>query len=746
MAPANKDEPANIALRDPSEKVEQPHESIQSSDFDLHETQQYVDHVTGMKRTTRKLKAGFRWVMLICIGVVTSICAILIDAAVDEIWYLRQWLVDSVGDSRLLQFVAYVWPSTVLAGMAGFLVCFLEPLAGGSGIPEVKSYLNGVHQPGVLDVPALLAKGVGVIFSVSAGLPCGKEGPMIHIGACLAGLLSRAAVQRRFLQTYRDDIEVRDMVVAGAASGVAAAFSAPLGGVLFALEEGASFYSPELMLHAFVCCISSTVITHFYFSGKEGAWGDMSSSAPVSFGKFKEGSYKIWELPIFACLGVVGGLSGALFNATNLRLSRWRQRYVGRKGVRRFLEVIAVSFLVASIMYILPFLFVDAIDYEQLRHHEQHATARLYRVLGTDGIDLLFHTHLKHHSLELFMFGVMHYMLACLVYGLGVPSGLFVPSLLTGAAFGRLAGEHLPPGLSDSGVYALLGATAMLSGMARITISLAVILIEASGSTEWALPIFITTMVSKWTGDLFTIGLYDIHLMLRKVPILELSPNKETITLQAHDVMATEILSFNVVVTVQRVLDTLHSCNHHGFPVTEAEGNFVGLVRRSTLTQILSQGGAYGVFQGAKAPLQIPSPSIPYQADSTSEDLGDIRRRLTVDDLERQIDLSPFVNRGCYTVPEHSALMRVHMLFRSMGLRHLPVVSAGGRVSGMITRKDLVLAQEHIEDVEAHIEAGEEPPALTPHRQGGLADSLREAAASGAGPVEASIVGQPSSV
>lgn len=66
-------------------------------------------------------------------------------------------------------------------------------------------------------------------------------------------------------------------------------------------------------------------------------------------------------------------------------------------------------------------------------------------------------------------------------YGVGVPSGLFVPSLLTGSAFGRIVGQLLTNHLKSEnarlegapGTYALVGACAMLAGTARITISLA---------------------------------------------------------------------------------------------------------------------------------------------------------------------------------------------------------------------------------------------------------------------------------
>jgi len=78
-----------------------------------------------------------------------------------------------------------------LVAIASSLVCFLEAKAGGSGIPEIKCYLNGVRVPNALKMRTLVAKLFGVLFSVGAGLPVGKEGPMIHCGAIWGGSLSQ---------------------------------------------------------------------------------------------------------------------------------------------------------------------------------------------------------------------------------------------------------------------------------------------------------------------------------------------------------------------------------------------------------------------------------------------------------------------------------------------------------------------------------------------------------------------------
>ena len=57
---------------------------------------------------------------------------------------------------------------------------WIEPISAGSGIPEVKCYLNGIDLPNVGAPKTLICKVLGVICSVSAGLPVGKEGPMVH--------------------------------------------------------------------------------------------------------------------------------------------------------------------------------------------------------------------------------------------------------------------------------------------------------------------------------------------------------------------------------------------------------------------------------------------------------------------------------------------------------------------------------------------------------------------------------------
>lgn len=153
-----------------------------------------------------------------------------------------------------------------------------------------------------------------------------------------------------------------------------------------------------------------------------------------------------------------------------------------------------------------------------------------------------------------------------------------MPSLLCGAAFGRLVANVLKSyiGLSHiySGTFSLIGAAALLGGVVRMTISLTVILIESTNEITYGLPIMITLMVAKWTGDFFNKGIYDIHVGLRGVPLLEWETEVEMDKLRASDIMEPNLTYVYPHTRIQSLVSILRTTVHHAFPVvTENRGN-----------------------------------------------------------------------------------------------------------------------------------------------------------------------------
>jgi Voltage gated chloride channel len=174
------------------------------------------------------------------------------------------------GDGSIFRaFLVFLFYQTLFAAIASLFV-YWEPVCAGSGIPEIKCFLNGIDLPRVVRVQTLICKVLGVTFSVAAGLPVGKEGPMVHSGAVVAAGISQGksrfwGVDTSFskFSDFRNDREKRDFVACGAAAGVCSAFGSPIGGVLFSLEEASSYFSTKLTWYAAttVCPYSS----HFNF-------------------------------------------------------------------------------------------------------------------------------------------------------------------------------------------------------------------------------------------------------------------------------------------------------------------------------------------------------------------------------------------------------------------------------------------------------------------------------------------------
>merc|ERR1719163_2426767 len=91
-------------------------------------------------------------------------------------------------------------------------------------------------------------------------------------------------------------------------------------------------------------------------------------------------------------------------------------------------------------------------------------------------------------------------------------------------------------GAIHPGMYAMLGAAAVLGGVCRVTISLVVIMFELTGGLQLIVPFMVVCMLAKWVGDYFTIGIYDYLILVRRYPFLH-EPDEVTFTHFAKDVM-----------------------------------------------------------------------------------------------------------------------------------------------------------------------------------------------------------------
>jgi chloride channel 7 len=305
------------------------------------------------------------------------------------------------------------------------------------------------------------------------------------------------------------------------------------GGVLFALEEGASFWSTNLTFRTFVCAMV-TMLTVSMLMDSHG-FGYERTSEMFVFGQFKDlhdgkTNFRSYELFIFIAMGISGGALGGLFNAMNRRAAK----YFGTNFAtpkQKVIRVLIFTIVMACITFLLPLMWqkctrlptddetsnwtddelslLDGLVRFQCKEGFYNELASLYFVTANQGIKQLFHfrefgdsTHPSFSFGPLFIFFISYFFMAANTGGLAVPMGLFVPSLLAGAAYGRIWGHILnkafPGKFADSGTYALMGAAAINGGVTRITLAMTIIMLETAGNMTYLLPLMLTFGAARY--------------------------------------------------------------------------------------------------------------------------------------------------------------------------------------------------------------------------------------------------------
>lgn len=207
--------------------------------------------------------------------------------------------------------------------------------AAGSGVAEVRVILSGFVLHGFLGFKTLVIKSIGLVLSVASGLSLGKEGPYVHIATCVGNIACRL-----FTKYDRNDGKRREVLSAAAAAGVAVAFGAPLGGVLFGLEEVAYFFPAKTLFRTFFCCIIAALTLKFL--------NPYGTHKIVMFQVHYAVDWEYFELLSFVLVGILGGVLGALF----IKASRyWAKTFRKISIIKKFplVEVILVAFITGVI-------------------------------------------------------------------------------------------------------------------------------------------------------------------------------------------------------------------------------------------------------------------------------------------------------------------------------------------------------------------------------------------------------------
>jgi CIC family chloride channel protein len=427
----------------------------------------------------------------------------------------------------------------------GYLLYRFFPNARGSGVPQTKAALYA--RDGFISLRTVLGKFGCTAATLASGIPLGREGPSVQVGAGIASVLGR----RLGLRTEK----VKALIPVGAAAAIAAAFNTPMAAVLFALEEVVGDLNAPVLGSVVLASATSWAVLRL-----------LLGNSPL----FHVPQYELvhpLEFGIYAVLGVIGGFLSVAF--TKLLLGMRRRFLLLPKSTRWWHP------MVGGVMVGLMGWFVP-------------------QVLGVGysyvGIALAGSMALKLMILLI----VLKLFAITTSYASGNAGGIFGPSLFLGAmlggAIGTVAHHWLPSYTAAPGAYALVGMGALFAGIVRAPMTSVLMIFEMTRDYAVIVPLMIANLVSLFISSRF-----------QKQPIYEALAQQDGIHLPSHktreelgrrtvrQVMrsAPEILPSQI--SVAEASKRVESSGLRSWPV-EDEAGVVGVLGQSDLESALADG------------------------------------------------------------------------------------------------------------------------------------------------------------
>lgn len=366
-------------------------------------------------------------------------------SAVTGLLAYTYYLIFRYTEDLFIEFIEKIrWSVFILTPITFLLSWWLvkkyAPFSGGSGIPQVMAAIetSTVHQKHfarkLLGFRVILIKILSSALKVLGGGVVGREGPTIQISS------SVFHVVYRYLPKWWKPISQKNILIAGAASGLAAAFNTPLGGIIFAIEELSKFHIKTYRSSLFV----AVVIAGMVAQSLGGSYLYLGYPKLVSSGWM----VYVGVLIVATLAGFLGAKVGDYLWVVVTFVKKHKKNY------QQILIVLIAAFVVATSFY---FLGSDTIG---------SGKELMERTLFTSNKKVEWYNPIVR------IIGMLS------TFGFGGAGGIFAPSLSIGASVGALIAGWLELSANNSNLLIVIGMTAFLTGITRSPFTSAIVVIE----------------------------------------------------------------------------------------------------------------------------------------------------------------------------------------------------------------------------------------------------------------------------
>jgi len=444
----------------------------------------------------------------------------------------------------------------------------LEPLPGLAGVIEAVA-LTGGRMPYKPAAPAAFAAAI----SIGSGASLGPEDPSLHVGASLGSALAQR------LRVAEED--VRLLVAAGAAAGLATTFNAPIAGVFFALEVILFDYAPGSFGLVVLASVLASVVTQAV----------LGAHPAFVIPSYRLGSAT--ELPFFVVLGLLAAGCAILFTRS-IELAEERGSTLPVPAPLR-------PVLGGLILGLLALVF----------------TPQIFGA-GYNTIEmLLLGEYFPIFSLALLL--VLKVLATAVSLGTGFVGGVFAPSLFVGAMLGGLYGKllelALPGVVSAPAVYAIVGMAAMLAATIRAPLTAPLILFEMTRDYRLILPLLAAVGVAVLLAErLLPYGIYQAPLRRRGINLVRGRDIDVMQGVTVEEAMSRNVVSLPATLPLAEARQALQQAHQPAGVVVDPKGVLLGIASLADIDLALTTGAvpvrATGEGDAAAAGAAVaPSPS-----------------------------------------------------------------------------------------------------------------------------------------
>jgi CIC family chloride channel protein len=433
-----------------------------------------------------------------------------------------------------------------VGGLAAGLVLYWGlRLAGKQGASNILEVV--VSGNGRLPMRTAFVKAVSSLVSIGTGASIGREGSITQVAATLASKLG----QLFKWPPYR----LRLMIACGAASGMSAAYNAPVAGSIFAAQIVLGNFSMNLFAPVIFSAVVATMVSRYFFG-----FEPFYKVPAFNFTFFS-------QLPWFIVLGLASGLLSAGF----LRTLRFSEEKFGKINAPVYVRMALGGLIVGVLAIQFPAVWGN----------------------GYGAIGRILHDPMSEWSLFGLLSAKFVAIVACV--GAGMVGGVFTPSLFLGAAFGSLFGlvlKELAWTSLPTGAFAMVGMGSVLAGVIHAPLLAMIMIFEISLNYSIMPPLMLACAVSTLVAR----GLHAESIYTEPLRIKGIAPNAdeerfgEATQTYVGEIMREPVPPVRENVGFQTLAERFLTSTNNFIPVVDEAQRLVGVVALHDMKEYLHTG------------------------------------------------------------------------------------------------------------------------------------------------------------